>query len=190
MLHGAAAFPAPLPSRGCPARPCACHPHAPPVPLPQELEGKLNGLAVRVPLLNASLTDCVFEVARPTSAAEVNALLKVRPPPRARPGPCGARPLRPAGAGQAQGRGAPCRHRCGGGRGAALRSSRRGAALRSSRRGTGGRRQAAGWHPPHAPNPLAARCWAQEASETYLRGILGFETKPLVSTDYINDPRR
>ena len=30
-----------------------------------ELEGKLNGLAVRVPLLNASLTDCVFEVARP-----------------------------------------------------------------------------------------------------------------------------
>ena len=32
-----------------------------------ELEGKLNGLAVRVPLLNASLTDCVFEVARPTT---------------------------------------------------------------------------------------------------------------------------
>ena len=31
-----------------------------------ELEGKLNGLAVRVPLLNASLTDCVFEVARAT----------------------------------------------------------------------------------------------------------------------------
>jgi glyceraldehyde 3-phosphate dehydrogenase len=41
-----------------------------------ELKGKLNGLAVRVPLLNASLTDCVFEVARPTSAEEVNALLK------------------------------------------------------------------------------------------------------------------
>ncbi len=40
-----------------------------------ELEGKLNGLAVRVPLLNASLTDCVFEVARPTSVDEVNALL-------------------------------------------------------------------------------------------------------------------
>jgi len=40
-----------------------------------ELEGKLNGLAVRVPLMNASLTDCVFEVQRPTSAAEVNALL-------------------------------------------------------------------------------------------------------------------
>jgi glyceraldehyde 3-phosphate dehydrogenase len=41
-----------------------------------ELEGKLNGLAVRVPLLNASLTDCVFEVSRPTTVAEVNALLK------------------------------------------------------------------------------------------------------------------
>jgi glyceraldehyde 3-phosphate dehydrogenase len=40
-----------------------------------ELEGKLNGLAVRVPLLNASLTDCVFEVARPTTAEEVNGLL-------------------------------------------------------------------------------------------------------------------
>lgn len=40
-----------------------------------ELQGKLNGLAVRVPLLNASLTDCVFEVARPTTAEEVNALL-------------------------------------------------------------------------------------------------------------------
>lgn len=41
-----------------------------------ELEGKLNGLAVRVPLLNASLTDCVFEVARPTSVEEVNGLLE------------------------------------------------------------------------------------------------------------------
>jgi glyceraldehyde 3-phosphate dehydrogenase len=41
-----------------------------------ELEGRLNGLAVRVPLLNASLTDCVFEVARPTSAEEVNDLLR------------------------------------------------------------------------------------------------------------------
>ncbi len=40
-----------------------------------ELEGRLNGLAVRVPLLNASLTDCVFEVARPTAVEEVNALL-------------------------------------------------------------------------------------------------------------------
>jgi len=40
-----------------------------------ELEGRLNGLAVRVPLLNASLTDCVFEVARSTSADEVNDLL-------------------------------------------------------------------------------------------------------------------
>jgi glyceraldehyde 3-phosphate dehydrogenase len=41
-----------------------------------ELKGKLNGLAVRVPLLNASLTDCVFEVARETTIAEVNGLLK------------------------------------------------------------------------------------------------------------------
>ncbi len=41
-----------------------------------ELNGKLNGLAVRVPLLNASLTDCVFEVARSTTIEEVNSLLK------------------------------------------------------------------------------------------------------------------
>ena len=41
-----------------------------------ELAGKLNGHAVRVPLLNASLTDCVFEVMRETSAEEVNALFK------------------------------------------------------------------------------------------------------------------
>lgn len=41
-----------------------------------ELNGKLNGLAVRVPLLNASLTDCVFEVTRSTSVEEVNSLLK------------------------------------------------------------------------------------------------------------------
>jgi glyceraldehyde 3-phosphate dehydrogenase len=41
-----------------------------------ELEGKLNGLAVRVPLLNASLTDCAFEVARPTTVEEVNGLLE------------------------------------------------------------------------------------------------------------------
>ncbi len=41
-----------------------------------ELLGKLNGHAVRVPLLNASLTDCVFKVKRKTTAAEVNALLK------------------------------------------------------------------------------------------------------------------
>ncbi|GAB4446439.1 MAG: ArsJ-associated glyceraldehyde-3-phosphate dehydrogenase [Chloroflexi bacterium OHK40] len=41
-----------------------------------ELQGKLDGIAVRVPLLNASLTDCVFEVARPTSVEEVNRLLQ------------------------------------------------------------------------------------------------------------------
>lgn len=41
-----------------------------------ELKGRLNGHAVRVPLTNASLTDCVFEVQRSTSVDEVNALLK------------------------------------------------------------------------------------------------------------------
>ena len=41
-----------------------------------ELRGRLNGHAVRVPLANASLTDCVFEVERQTSADEVNQLLK------------------------------------------------------------------------------------------------------------------
>jgi glyceraldehyde 3-phosphate dehydrogenase len=41
-----------------------------------ELSGKLNGHAVRVPLLNASLTDCVFKVKRKTTVAEVNTLLK------------------------------------------------------------------------------------------------------------------
>jgi len=41
-----------------------------------ELLGKLSGLAVRVPLLNASLTDCVFEVRRPTTVEEVNAAFK------------------------------------------------------------------------------------------------------------------
>ena len=41
-----------------------------------ELKGRLNGLAVRVPLLNASLTDCVFEMERETSAEEVNRVFK------------------------------------------------------------------------------------------------------------------
>ena len=41
-----------------------------------ELKGKLNGHAVRAPVLNASLTDCVFEMARETSAEEVNALFQ------------------------------------------------------------------------------------------------------------------
>ena len=69
-----------------------------------ELTGRLNGHAVRVPLLNASLTDCVFEVERETTAEEVNALFK-------------------------------------------------------------------------------------EAAEGELEGILGYETRPLVSTDYTNDRR-
>jgi len=69
-----------------------------------ELKGKLNGLAVRVPLLNASLTDCVFDVGRDTTAEEVNALFK-------------------------------------------------------------------------------------DAAEGALKGILGYEERPLVSTDYVNDAR-
>jgi len=39
-----------------------------------ELKGKLDGHAVRAPVLNASLTDCVFEMARPVTVDEVNAL--------------------------------------------------------------------------------------------------------------------
>jgi len=69
-----------------------------------ELKGKLNGHAIRVPLANASITDCVFEVERETTAEEVNALLKT-------------------------------------------------------------------------------------ASETDLKGILGYEERPLVSIDYKTDPR-
>lgn len=41
-----------------------------------ELTGKLNGHAVRVPILNASLTDCVFEVEKNTNTKEVNAFLE------------------------------------------------------------------------------------------------------------------
>jgi glyceraldehyde 3-phosphate dehydrogenase len=41
-----------------------------------ELKGRLDGLAVRVPLTNASLTDCVFEVETPTDRDTVNRLLK------------------------------------------------------------------------------------------------------------------
>ncbi|WP_373503617.1 ArsJ-associated glyceraldehyde-3-phosphate dehydrogenase [Aestuariivirga sp.] len=39
-----------------------------------ELKGKLDGHAVRAPVLNASLTDCVFELKRETTKEEVNAL--------------------------------------------------------------------------------------------------------------------
>jgi len=69
-----------------------------------ELDGKLNGHAVRVPLLNASLTDFVFEAARAVTAEEINALFKT-------------------------------------------------------------------------------------AAEGELAGILGYEERPLVSVDYLNDPR-
>jgi glyceraldehyde 3-phosphate dehydrogenase len=39
-----------------------------------DLKGKLDGHAVRAPVLNASLTDCVFELQRATTAEEVNRL--------------------------------------------------------------------------------------------------------------------
>lgn len=41
-----------------------------------ELKGKLNGLAVRVPLTNGSLSDIVLETKRPVTVEEVNAILK------------------------------------------------------------------------------------------------------------------
>lgn len=41
-----------------------------------DLKGKLNGHAVRVPLANASLTDCVFEMGCPTSVDQINLLLQ------------------------------------------------------------------------------------------------------------------
>ena len=69
-----------------------------------ELQGRLNGHAVRVPLLNASLTDAVFELKRPVTAEEVNTAFET-------------------------------------------------------------------------------------ASEGPLKGILGYETRPLVSIDYVNDSR-
>lgn len=69
-----------------------------------ELTGKLNGHAVRVPLLNGSITDFVFEAKRPTDISEINQLF-------------------------------------------------------------------------------------EHASQTDLAGILGFETRPLVSADYTHDPR-
>lgn len=69
-----------------------------------ELKGRLDGHAVRVPLLNGSLTDCVFELRRETTAEEVNGMFK-------------------------------------------------------------------------------------QAAEGELRGILGYETRPLVSSDFSGDPR-
>ena len=40
-----------------------------------ELKGKLNGHAVRVPLANASITDCVFEMQRTVTVDEINQLM-------------------------------------------------------------------------------------------------------------------
>jgi glyceraldehyde 3-phosphate dehydrogenase len=41
-----------------------------------ELKGKINGVAVRVPLANASLTDCVFELQQAVTVEDVNQALK------------------------------------------------------------------------------------------------------------------
>jgi len=41
-----------------------------------ELKGRLNGHAVRVPILNASLTDLVIETKRPVTAEEINSYFK------------------------------------------------------------------------------------------------------------------
>lgn len=40
-----------------------------------ELKGRLDGIAVRVPISNASLTDSVFELERPVTVAQVNAAM-------------------------------------------------------------------------------------------------------------------
>ncbi len=41
-----------------------------------ELNGKLDGFAIRVPTINVSVVDLTFEAARPTSKDEINAILK------------------------------------------------------------------------------------------------------------------
>jgi len=41
-----------------------------------ELKGKLNGHAIRVPVLNTSLTDCVFEMKSNTNINEINEIFK------------------------------------------------------------------------------------------------------------------
>ncbi len=69
-----------------------------------ELKGRLNGVAVRVPLANASLTDCVFELEKMVTVDAINQAL-------------------------------------------------------------------------------------EEAAQGYLKGVLGYESRPLVSIDYTNDPR-
>merc|ERR1711920_1127678 len=46
-----------------------------------ELKGKLNGHAIRVPMLNSSITDMVFVVGRDTTPAEVNRMLKAAAQP-------------------------------------------------------------------------------------------------------------
>jgi hypothetical protein len=63
--------------RRCCRRPlCTHHVHRDAQSIYPELKGKLNGHAVRIPLMYASLTDLTFELARPTTAEEVNGMLQ------------------------------------------------------------------------------------------------------------------
>jgi glyceraldehyde 3-phosphate dehydrogenase len=41
-----------------------------------ELNGKLDGFAIRVPTINVSIVDLTFEAARPTSVDEINGIMK------------------------------------------------------------------------------------------------------------------
>ena len=124
-----------------------------------ELKGKLNGLAIRVPLLNASITDCVFEVKRSTTAEEVNALLKV-------------------------GKGGLVAGWLD--RGAAECSTTRCIMLLTCSDVQAAPSLPLPACCPCLPLPA---CLVQEAAGSYLSGILGYEEQPLVSTDYINDLR-
>lgn len=146
-----------------------------------ELKGKLNGLAIRVPLTNASITDCVFEVKRKTDEAEVNALLKVRRWNRT----AGLRfspvvtPLRLLAGRTFVRAGSLVCVSC-------FSTARVDSDYKTLR-------HQSGRIPPFCSttlhNPTAVLYRSQEASETYLKGILGFETMPLVSTDYVDDAR-
>jgi len=51
-----------------------------------ELKGKLNGMAVRVPILNSSLTDCVFEVSRETTVSHARSRTTVWAGEKVQPG--------------------------------------------------------------------------------------------------------
>ena len=121
-----------------------------------ELKGKLNGHAVRAPVLNASLTDCVFELKRETTADEVNRLFAGRRAGRAgrHPGlrrtPAGQRRLRPRHAQQHRRRALHHGHRRHAAEGLRLVRQRDGLRLPHGRPGLPHAR-AGHLMPPHAP---------------------------------------